>query len=159
MLERRIADQELARDIYQDTFATVLTRLRTTSLDDPDRLPAFVHQTATNLALGAFRRDIRRRTQADSEALEQVPDPAGNPYFALSRDQQRAAVHRLIAELTVPRDRQLLLRYYLDEVEKTALCAELDLSPDHFDRVLHRARTRLRELLLAQGGRHWSADE
>lgn len=159
MLERRIADQELARDIYQDTFAVVLTRLRASALDAPERLPAFIHQTATNLAVGAFRRDTRRRTQADTDALEHVPDPAGNPYFALSRDQQRAAVHRLIAELTVPRDRQLLLRYYFDDADKTALCAELDLSADHFDRVLHRARARLRELLLAQGERTWSADE
>lgn len=159
MLERRIADQELARDIFQDTFAVVLTRLRSSPLDAPERLPAFAHQTATNLALGAFRRDSRRRTHADSDALDNVADPGGNPYLALSRDQQRSAIHRLIAEMTVPRDRQLLLRYYLDEVDKASLCAELDLSPDHFDRVLHRARGRLRELLLAHGERSWSADE
>lgn len=159
MLERRIADQELARDIFQDAFAVVLTRLRSSPLESPERLPAFVHQTATNLALGSFRRDSRRRTHSDSDALESVADPTGSPYLSLSREQQRNAIHRLIGEMTVPRDRQLLLRYYLDEVDKTSLCAELDLSPDHFDRVLHRARSRLRELLLANGERSWSADE
>jgi RNA polymerase sigma factor (sigma-70 family) len=159
MLERRIADQELARDIWQDTFTVILMRLRNGTLDAPERLPAFVHQTATNLAVGAFRRDSRRRTHADSDALEQMADPLGNPYHALSHGERRSAIHRLIGEMTVPRDRQLLLRYYLDEIDKASLCAELDLSPDHFDRVLHRARNRLRELLLAQGASNWSPDE
>lgn len=159
MLERRIADQELARDIWQDTFTTVLMRLRNGTLDAPERLPAFVHQTATNLAVGAFRRDSRRRTHADSDALEQVADPLGNPYHALSRTQRRSAIHRLIGEMTVARDRQLLLRYYLDEIDKSTLCEELALSPDHFDRVLHRARNRLRELLVAHDGRGWSPEE
>ena len=158
MLERRIADQELARDVFQDTFMVVLARLRTEALDTPERLPAFVHQTATNLAVGAFRREARRRTTADSDSVEQVADPA-NPYLALSAAQQRAAVHRLIGEMSVPRDRQVLLRYYLDEADKATLCAELELAPEHFDRVLYRARSRLRELCLAHGTHRWSPGE
>lgn len=159
MLERRIADPELARDVYQDTFATVLMRLRNGGLDSPERLPAFVHQTAANLAVGAFRRNARRRTHTVSEELEQIPDPAGSPYTVLSQDQRRQAIHRLIGEMTVPRDRQLLLRYYVDEVDKATLCAELDLGPDHFDRVLYRARVRLRELIVTHGSDSWNADE
>lgn len=158
MLERRIADQELARDVFQETFMVVLSRLRIEALDSPERLPAFVHQTAANLAVGAFRREARRRTSPDTESLEQIADP-GNPYLALSDAQQRTAIHRLIAEMTVPRDRQLLLRYYLDEADKATLCAELDLAPEHFDRVLYRARNRLRELCLAHGTRSWSSGE
>ena len=150
MLERRIADQELARDVFQDTFAVVLTRLRSEALDAPERLPAFVHQTATNLAIGAFRREARRRTHADSDSLEQIAAP-GNPYLAVSDEEQRRHILRLISEMTVPRDRQLLLRHYLDDIDKPTLCAELALAPEHFDRVLHRARTRLRELCLAHG--------
>ena len=159
MLERRIADQELARDIYQDTFTVVLLRLRSEALDVPERLPAFVRQTAQNLAVGAFRREGRRRTHAGGDEMELVADPAGNPYTRMSGEQERSAIHRIISEMTVARDRQMLLRHYIDDVDKTTLCMELDLSAEHFDRVLHRARQRLRELLVAQGARNWSERE
>ena len=43
--------------------------------------------------------------------------------------------------------RQLLIRFYLDGADKQQLCQDLGLSPKHFDRVLMRARTRLRTII------------
>ena len=40
-----------------------------------------------------------------------------------------------------------LVRFYLDGTDKQQLCQELGLSPKHFDRVLMRARTRLRTII------------
>jgi RNA polymerase sigma-70 factor, ECF subfamily len=48
----------------------------------------------------------------------------------------------------VPRDRRLLRGYYVLDQDKEALCQELELSQEHFDRVLHRARARFRELAI-----------
>jgi hypothetical protein len=39
------------------------------------------------------------------------------------------------------------MRFYLDGVDKQQLCREVGLSPKHFDRVLMRARTRLRTII------------
>jgi hypothetical protein len=57
------------------------------------------------------------------------------------------AVVALLEELPAERDRQLLMRFYLDGTDKQVLCRELGLSPKHFDRVLLRARTRLRAII------------
>jgi len=49
--------------------------------------------------------------------------------------------------LPTERDRQLLTRFYLDGIDKQQLCHDLGLSPKHFDRVLMRARSRLRTII------------
>ena len=53
----------------------------------------------------------------------------------------------LLDELPTERDRLLLMRFYLDGVDKQQLCREIGLSPKHFDRVLMRARGRLRTII------------
>ena len=53
----------------------------------------------------------------------------------------------MLDELPTERDRQLLMRFYLDGTDKQQLCRELGLSPKHFDRVLMRARSRLRTII------------
>ena len=53
----------------------------------------------------------------------------------------------LLDELPTQRDRQLLIRFYLEGGDKQQLCRELGLSPKHFDRVLMRARSRLRVII------------
>ena len=49
------------------------------------------------------------------------------------------------------RDREILVRFYLQEEEKDAICRDLALEADQFDKVLHRARARLKELLESHG--------
>ena len=49
------------------------------------------------------------------------------------------------------RDREILVRLYLQEEEKDTICRDLGLEAEHFDKVLHRARGRLKELLEASG--------
>jgi RNA polymerase sigma-70 factor (ECF subfamily) len=49
------------------------------------------------------------------------------------------------------RDRDLLVRFYLNDESKEDICASLDLTDEHFNRVLFRARNRFRELLERRG--------
>ncbi|WP_457819827.1 hypothetical protein, partial [Staphylococcus aureus] len=45
----------------------------------------------------------------------------------------------------------ILVRFYLDEEDKNRICSDLGLSPLQFDKILHRARGRLRKLLESDG--------
>jgi RNA polymerase sigma-70 factor, ECF subfamily len=54
-------------------------------------------------------------------------------------------VRRLLQEMS-ERDRQILYRFYIAEEDKDRICADLQLSSLHFNRVLHRARERYRDL-------------
>lgn len=58
----------------------------------------------------------------------------------------------VLDQLSIPRDRELLRRFYLQDEDKEAICSDLGLSAQHFDRVLYRARQRMRDLIEEQKG-------
>ncbi len=146
LLRRLTRQPDLAEDLHQETFRVVLERLRGPGLEDPRRLGGFVHRTARNLFLGAARKTARRQTDGEN-ALPDVGDPRPGPLDATLRGERASLVRRLLAELRPERDRQILLRYFLAEEPKARLCSAFELSSEHFDRVLYRAKKRFRELV------------
>jgi RNA polymerase sigma-70 factor (ECF subfamily) len=58
----------------------------------------------------------------------------------------------VLRQLSISRDREILRRYYLSDDDKEVICRDLGLSPGHFDRVLYRAKQRMRELIDRQDG-------
>lgn len=151
LLRRMARDPELAEDLHQETFRVVLERLRAGGLDNPQRLDAFVHATARNLFIGDYRKRLRRDTHGDPEHLERTVDSRPGQLSTFLRREKAAAVRRAIRELDSERDRQLLYRFYIAEDDKDAICADLGLSSLHFNRVLFRARQRMKEILLREG--------
>ena len=55
-------------------------------------------------------------------------------------------MQQVLSELSTPRDRLILFRYYIAEDDRDAICADLGISRVHFNRVLFRARERFRDL-------------
>jgi len=147
VLRRHLRDTSLAADLRQEALIIALERLRADGLDDPAKLPGFLHNTAVNLARGEARRFYRRNTHVDGEALAAAA--AVEPLMADQIDRERLAraIRRLLDELGQARDRQILRRFYLTEEPKESICAALEVSMAHFDRVLYRARHRFREIL------------
>lgn len=148
MLEQRVQDQQLAVDLYQDTFVIVIERLRRKPLNEPGKLGSYIYSTARNLLIGDFRKKKRRRTFADTNIVSESADTRLGPLQISGRDEEARIVHHIISTMRSKRDRTLLLRFYIDEEEKEVICSELKLSKLHFDRVLFRARRRFREMLI-----------
>jgi len=153
MLRVRCADVELCRDIVQDALRVTIERLRGKGLEDPAGLGGFVRGTALNLLANALRKSEHRLTSSASDWLDDVVCESSDPYDTVESDDLVRAVREVMGGMKVARDRELLWRYYVLEDPKPKLCAEYDLSPEHFDRVLHRARGRLKELLAESLGR------
>ena len=141
-----------AEDLLQETFRLAIEKLRDGQLQQPSRLPSFLISLARNLAINQFRIETRRRTDADSEAVESrafaTPDPLGQ----LISTEKAGLVRRLLAELGTARDREILFRFYIAEDDKSKICEDLKLSALHFNRVLHRARQRYKQLYMEQAG-------
>lgn len=148
ILERKTHDPELAQDLCQEAFCITLERLRQQTLNEPDKLPAFLHSTALNLYIAEIRKADRRKTFSDQDLLDGLVDATQNQYRALLRERSGEAVRRLIAAMDNSRDRSLLYQYYIEEHDKVQVCADLGLSHRHFDKVLFRARQRFKDLLL-----------
>lgn len=145
MLLKRTNDPDRASDLCHDALVIVLLKLREGKITDPDRLSAYIFQTARYVHLGWLRR-AASQTDQHHEDIEQLTDH-DNPEHQQIRNQQITATRQLISELRVPRDREILTRYYIKDQAKSEICEALQLTSEHFDRVIHRAKNRFRELL------------
>ena len=154
MLERRTLDQQLAVDLYQDTFVVVIERLRGKSINEPHKLGAFIYGTSKNLLIGDLRKKARRRTFADSDIVSETADSKSGPFQNVNRDEEARIVRQIISSMRSKRDRTLLRRFYIDEEDKENICLELNLSSLHFNRVLFRARRRFKDLLTGYNASH-----
>jgi RNA polymerase sigma-70 factor (ECF subfamily) len=144
MLRRRLTDRSFAEDVANDTLSEALRILRERCLEEPDNLAAFVHGIAANLARNANRKEARQRTDSDTEAVEATLDVSGDPASLNMRASLARVVRELLSSLPVDRDRQILMRLYLNDDDKEDICRDMSLSREHFDRVVHRARQRMR---------------
>ncbi len=146
---RKTNDNDLAEDLHQDAFCIVLERLRADGLENPSHLACFLHDTAKNLVIAHFRKQARRKTGPNSAAIDSFRHDGLQQNDVAMRHEQANMVRTLLIELRSERDRELLQRFYLGEEDKQSICAVLDLTEKHFDRVVYRARARFRELLLS----------
>ena len=154
LLDRHTNGRPEAQDLFQDTFRLVLEKLRNGELREPAALPGFVVQIARSLAIEHYRKAARRKTETDSEAGAEAVAPHASPLGELLVREHASLVRRILEELANERDRQILLRFYIAEEDKDRIAADYDLTSLQFNRVLHRARQRYKELFLA---RHASA--
>jgi RNA polymerase sigma-70 factor, ECF subfamily len=160
LLDRHTNGRPEAEDLFQDTFRLVLEKLRRGELREPAKLPAFLAQVARSLAIEHYRKATRRKTEADSEAVELAVAPVAGPLSGLLESENASLVRRVIRELGNERDREILLRFYIAEEDKDRIAADHGLTSLQFNRVLHRARQRYKELFLERtGGKGFSAVE
>jgi RNA polymerase sigma-70 factor (ECF subfamily) len=151
LLRRRTRDSELALDIAQDALRITIEKLRQGPIEQAERLGAYLRGVALNLAGAQARKAVRRATTTDSDAVELAADEAAGPFDHVSSQQAQRLVRALLDELPVPRDREILIRTYLADEDKSAICEALGIDSAHYNRVLFRAKQRFRELLTSAG--------
>ncbi|HMF08230.1 MAG TPA: sigma-70 family RNA polymerase sigma factor [Thermoanaerobaculia bacterium] len=145
LLRRSAGDPSLAEDLAQETFRIALEKIRRGDLREPEKLAGFLCSLARNLSIEHFRKASSQRTSG-SPPEDSVRGDEPDPLERLLRAEQARIVRGILSELPTERDRQILLRFYLSEEDKSAICRDLGLTSLHFNRVLFRARERYREL-------------
>lgn len=142
-----VRNPPLAEDLSQDALITIIRKIRNGDVQQPESLKSFVSSVAKYHAIGQIRRIRRRECNEDLEHAAQLPDPSPNLLEKLETSEQFAEIREVIEEL-IPRDRKMLLRFYINEEPKDRICADLGLTSMQFDGVLHRARKRYKKLYL-----------
>lgn len=149
MLKQRSKDPFLADDIAQDTWQKIISKVRDGELRDHTKLGAFIMQVGRNLLTMDYRRRANKEQYSDPAELD-IEDKDSNPDRQLSADQTSNCVRQLLGEMNTERDRDILLRFYLQQETKDSICSLYELTDLHFNRVLFRARQRFKELWEAQ---------
>jgi RNA polymerase sigma-70 factor (ECF subfamily) len=150
LLERRCGNAAIAEDLLSQAVETSLRKLQAGEIARPELLVGYVYRVALN-HLRNFSR-TNKAPRSTVEGLEEIPD-SKQPDAAVPLDQARWAklMREVLEELPAARDRQAIVGFYLEEADKESLCRQLGLTELHFNRVIHRARERFRELLEARG--------
>ena len=150
LIIRRVRDPELAADILQDAAVTTLEKLRAGEIAQPEGVGGYLYRVALNHLRNHRRKD--RGALSSADGLEALPgDGGGSEWAEVSRAQWAVTARRTLEELPASRDRELLIRFYIEDEDKRSICASLGLSDEHFNRVIFRARNRFRILLENRG--------
>jgi RNA polymerase sigma-70 factor (ECF subfamily) len=137
----------IVEDLAQEVLARVLERLRAGAIRDGRSLPAYVQTTIVYMTGAEYR---SRRPMEQPSTLENVPSDE-SPSERVSVSELGSLLRKLLKQMPVARDREILVRFYLDEEEKNDICQRLGIDATHFHRVVFRARERFRELLSQAG--------
>jgi RNA polymerase sigma-70 factor (ECF subfamily) len=150
LLRRWTRDATTAEDLYQETLRLALEKIRRGEVREPDKLAGFLRSLAKNLSIHHYRRgSVRGERERDLEEVgaEEVPSQGTSDQLTrLLRAEKAALVRRVIGEMPVERDRQVLFRFYIGEEDKERICADLGLTGPELNVVLFRARQRYRKL-------------
>jgi len=151
LLTRRTGDYQVACDLLHDAVCITWQKWREGQIRRPEQLAGYVFQVAMNL-LHNKRRIVGDRPERRA-TLEQLERERVAVSVSDSSDEERIAARlkELIQAMKSQRDRAVLVRFYLNEEDKELICRDLKLDARQFDRILHRARQRLGQLLILEG--------
>jgi RNA polymerase sigma-70 factor (ECF subfamily) len=146
-LTRVTRNADVAADLLQDAIVTALQKLRSGEIEHRAQLDGYVYRVALNHFRNYRRKD--KSTVSDSEGASTLEDTGAEarPVKSIQTEQWAGLVRRVLREMSSARDREVLVRFYLKEEERSALCHSLGLTDLQFNRVIFRARERFRELL------------
>lgn len=126
----------------------VIEHAREGKIEVPEALSAYIRQTAVNLMLAYYRKKERRATDVDPDIQTYVADQAPSLTHALHFKKLFALAEQLINEMTNQRYQEILRQHFIFGLDKAEVCTYLEVSSEHFDRVLYRARERLKQMIL-----------
>jgi RNA polymerase sigma-70 factor (ECF subfamily) len=144
-LYRQLGPQDLDDKVH-DIFLIVTEAIRRGELREPERLMGYV-RTVVRRQVAAHIDDAvqARRNCSDSEMRSGLSDRRPNPERSIIDQQNEELAMRVLRSLN-RRDRDVLIRFYLDEQAPSQICDEMGLSETQFRLIKSRAKARFGEL-------------
>jgi RNA polymerase sigma-70 factor (ECF subfamily) len=151
IVTQRAGDPQLAADLLNEAIETAWRKWQAGKIARPQEIAGYVFETAMNLLRNHRRKSYERVDRRIAPSALEVLDSGARADRGSIEAEIVSLVRSQIANLSMERDRDVVLRFYLKEEEKADICREMKLDPLHFDKIIFRARRRLRELLEQRG--------
>ncbi len=150
MLIKRTGNPDLSQDLVQETFRLVIQKLRNGEVKEPAKIIGYLRQVAINLLIANHRKN--KHWVQGEENMSEPEDAAPSGESRLEQNQRVQLVRKVIAEMTKPRDREALIRFYVAEEDRTQICADMKLDTLQLTKILHRARGRFKQIWQSKKG-------
>ena len=133
-------------DLVNDVWALALPKLRRGELREFGALASYLNSFARRVASNYLRRADRKLRTDDTDFVESQASAADGPYARLKWAQVREITARVLDEMKLKRDKEILERFLVYGEEKDLICAQLEVTNIHFNKLLQRARRRFIKL-------------
>jgi RNA polymerase sigma-70 factor (ECF subfamily) len=146
-LRSRLHSAQAIEDVRQETFARVLSALRSEGkLRQPEHLGSFVNSICNNV-LQEHWRASHRDTPLDDEDAHDLPAATVDVLGTIAAKQMEAKVREILEEMP-ERDRRVLRLVFLEERDKDEVCRDFGVDRDYLRVLLHRAKQSFKTLYL-----------
>jgi len=146
---RQLGPQDLDDKVH-DAFLTIAQSIRRGDLREPERLMGYVRTVIRRQVAGYIGIAVEaRRTLVDPDHGAILRDRKPDPERKAIEEQNNALAMRVLNTLP-QRDREVLVRFYLQEQSPRQICRDMGLTATQFRLTKSRAKARFTELGLAR---------
>jgi RNA polymerase sigma factor (sigma-70 family) len=144
-LYRQLGPRDLEDKIH-DLFLIVAQSIRRGELREPERLMGYVRTVVRRQVAAHIEEAVQsRRYHTDLEGTLVLSDRRPDPERGAIERQKQELAMRILNSIT-KRDREVLIRFYLDEQSPDEICRAMDLTETQFRLIKSRAKARFGEL-------------
>ena len=143
-LYRQLGPQDLDDKVH-DIFLIITQSIRRGDLRDPERLMGYVRTIIRRQVAAHIDTVVQARRNSDLSDSRYTCDRSPNPERGLIERQNEQLALRILNSLP-KRDREVLIRFYLNEQSADRICEEMGLSETQFRLIKSRAKQRFGEL-------------
>ena len=147
IIRRKFSRSAHHEDILQDAFMLVLNKLKQGLIKKPDSIVSYLRTTAINIGFEYLKKDKKFASAIDQDFIGVIQDSDETILSRIIWDDKVNYVRQVIQELPTQRDKDILMDFYFNHISKKIICEELALTSEHFDRVIYRAKQRLKNLI------------
>jgi len=141
----RLLNQEAdAADCFQETFVSAMDVARRQAVAN---WPGLLSRLATARALDQLRRRIRERDRFGKDDCEALPSSAAGPAEHAQAGELSDRLRLALSELPARHSEVFCLRH-INGLSYEQIASQLQMTVDAVGVLLHRARNRLREILM-----------
>jgi RNA polymerase sigma-70 factor, ECF subfamily len=142
---RHLGQQDLD-DRVHDVFLIITEAIRNGELREPERFMGYVRTVVRRHVASQIDSAVHaRRSYSALDPAATLPDRLPNPERVAIENQTMDLVMRLLHSIP-RRDREVLIRFYLDEQRPEVICRELNLTENQFRLIKSRAKARFGQL-------------
>jgi len=142
---RQLGPQDLD-DRVHDTFLTVAHAIQRGDLREPERLMGYVRTIVRRQVAAQIEENVHSRNhEIDLDWGLAVRDAGSNPEQTAIQSQSEDIARKVLKSIA-PRDREILIRFYLEEQTAEKICGDMSLTDTQFRLLKSRAKARFGEL-------------
>jgi RNA polymerase sigma-70 factor (ECF subfamily) len=138
---RQLGPQDVD-DRVHDAFLTVAQAIQRGDVREPERLMGYVRTIVSRRIAAQIEENVHsRKREIDLDSGLAVHDAGSNPEQAAIKSQNEDIARKMLNSIT-PRDREILMRFYLEEQTANQICDEMGLTETQFRLLKSRAKAR-----------------